>query len=241
MPSWRDVAVLAAAVLATAVLARLVDRRLARRPLPPEAVTRYRILRRSLMAAIVAVGVLSALLALPGVRPVAGGILASSAVLGLIVGFAAQSTLSNFVAGVVLAFTQPVRIGDRIEMVGAAGTVEEIGLTFTLIRLDDRSRLVIPNTRLASDTIRNSTIVSREKMAQVTVQVPLTQELGRVVELLRDAAAGEREPEVFVSALADRASVTVRARAADEAAALRLEHELRRRAHGRLRAAGIFE
>ena len=240
MPSWQNAAALAAVLVVTALAARLVDRALARRPLPPEAVTRYRILRRSLVAAIFAVGLLSALLALPGVRPVAGGILASSAVVGLVVGFAAQSTLSNFVAGVVLAFTQPVRIGDRIEITGVAGVVEEIGLTFTLIRLDDRSRLVIPNTRLASDTIRNSTIVSREKMAEVTVQVSLTQELGRVVELLQDAAAGERDPEVYVSALADTASVTLRARAADEASALRLERTLRLRVHDRLRAAGMF-
>jgi small-conductance mechanosensitive channel len=239
MPLWQRILVVAIVLLVTAALARLADRALARRSLPPEAVTRYRVLRRSVVAAIGVIGVLSALLAVPGVRPIAGGILASSAVIGLIVGFAAQSTLSNFVAGVVIAFTQPVRIGDRVEVAGAIGSVEEIGLTYTLIRLEDRSRLVIPNTRLASDTIRNATIVSREKMAEVTVEVPLTQELGRVVDLLAETT-GDHDAEVFVSALTDSATITVRARAGDDVAATRLEHELRLRAHERLRTAGVF-
>ena len=240
MPVWERLLVVAVVVGITAAAARLVDRALARRPFPPEAVTRYRVLRRSIAAAIVAVGVLLALLAVPGVRTIAGGFLASSAVLGLVVAFAAQSTLSNFVAGVVIAFTQPVRIGDRIVITDVAGVVEEIGLIYTLIRLENESRLVIPNTRLASDTILNSTIVSREKMAEVTVQVPLTQELRRVVDLLREEAAGERDADVYVSALGDRATVTLRARAGDEAAAVRLERELRLRAHERLRGAGLL-
>jgi small-conductance mechanosensitive channel len=240
MQLWERVVMVAVVLAATLVVARLADRALARRRLPPEAVTRYRVLRRSVAAAIVAVGVLSALLAVPGVRPIAGAILASSAVIGLIVGFAAQSTLANFVAGVMIAFTQPLRLGDRIEVTSGRGIVEDIGLTYTLIRLEDRSRLVIPNSRLASDTIRNATIVSREKMAEVTVEVPLTQELRRVVDLLAEAAR-DHDADVFVSALADRATVTMRAHAADDDAAATLERELRLLAHDRLHAAGAFE
>jgi small-conductance mechanosensitive channel len=118
--------------------------------------------------------------------------------------------------------------------------VEEIGLTYTFIRMDDRSRLVIPNDKLASDTIRNSTIVSREKIAEITLQVPLNQELGAVVDLLRAELAGATNGEVAVSGLDDHVTVTLRARAADEAAADRLENELRLRVHARLRAAGVY-
>ena len=109
---------------------------------------------------------------IPQVRAVAGGLLASSAVLGLVIGFAAQRTLGNFVAGLLIAFTQPLRLGDRVEVGGDEGVVEEIGLTYTFIRTDDNDRLVIPNEKLASDTIRNSTIRSAAKFAEVTVQVP---------------------------------------------------------------------
>ena len=99
------------------------------------------------------IGVLSALLVIPEVRAVAGGILASSAIIGLVAGFAARSTLANFVAGILIALAQPLRLGDWVEIGDDAGVVEEIGLTFTMIRTRDDMRLVIPNERLASDTI----------------------------------------------------------------------------------------
>src|SRR5918996_684830 len=96
-----------------------------------------------------------------------------------------QRTLSNFVSGILIAVSQPLRLGDRVTVDAETGQVEEIGLTYTFIRLDDGARLVIPNDKLASDTIRNSTIRSREKVAEITVHVPLTQDLGALVELLR--------------------------------------------------------
>jgi len=237
---WHRLAIVTAVLIATAVVARLIDRRIARRDLPPEAATRYRVLRRSITTAVVMIGLLSALLVIPQVRAVAGGLLASSAVLGIVIGFASQRTIGNFVAGLLIAFTQPIRLGDRIELEETAGTVEEIGLTYTFIRTDDGVRLVIPNEKLASDTIRNSTIVSLEKVAEITLQVPLDKDLRAVVELLREAVAAEREPDVNVTALNGTATIVVRARAASPSEADRLESDLRIRAHERLRAAGVF-
>ena len=157
MELWERVVVVAAVILGSAVLAKLVDRRIARRHLAPESVTRYRVLRRSLMATIIILGVLSALLVVPQVRTIAGGLLASSALIGLVVGLAAQRPLANFVAGIVIAFTQPLRLGDRVTVDDSEGTVEEIGLTYTVIRAEDGARFFVPNTKLASDTIRNET------------------------------------------------------------------------------------
>src|SRR6266571_4256224 len=234
MLMWHRLAVVGAVLVLTAVLARLVDRRMARRHLSPEAMTRYRVLRRSITAAILAVGLLSALLVVPQVRAIAGGLLASSAVVGIIVGFASQRTLGNFVAGLLIAFTQPVRLGDEVTVEDGQGVVEEIGLIYTFVRTENGDRLVIPNEKLASDTIRNSTIRSREKVAEITLQLPLTSDLGAVVDRLRQATDGE----VFVDELAGNAIVVVQARADDEAAAERLERELRLRAHAALRAEG---
>ena len=76
--------------------------------LRPETLTVYRVVRRSVLAVIIGVGVLSALLVIPAVQTVAGSILASSAVIALVVGLAAQTTLSNFVAGILVAFAQPL-------------------------------------------------------------------------------------------------------------------------------------
>jgi len=239
MPLWHRLAVFGAVLLVTAIAARVIDRRIARRQLAPEAATRYRVLRRSITTAIVLVGLLSALLVIPQVRAVAGGILASSAVLGIVIGFASQRTIGNFVAGLLIAITQPVRLGDRVEIDGTAGEVEEIGLTYTFIRTDDDARLVIPNEKLASDTIRNSTIRSRSALAHVTVQVPLDKDLESVVSLLREEALGEGS-DVFVSSLEGNATVTVRAWAPGPLEAERLAADLRLRAHERLRAAGVY-
>src|SRR5918911_3165029 len=163
-----------------------------------------------------AVLLLTALVAIPQVRAVAGGLLASSAVVGLVIGFASQRTIGNFVAGLLIAFTQPLRLGDRVEIEGEGGVVEEIGLTYTFIRADDDTRLVIPNEKLASDTIRNETIRARHALAEVSLQVPLDRDLRRVVEVLREAAP---DGEVLVTGIDGSATVTVRTWTPDAAEA----------------------
>jgi small-conductance mechanosensitive channel len=233
---WHRLVIAGAAVVLALVLAKLVDKALSRKELAPEAVTRYRTVRRVVITVIVFVGVLSALLVIPQVRAIAGGILASSAVLGLVIGFAAQRTIGNAVAGLLIAFSQPLRLGDRVVVDGVEGTVEEIGLTYTFIRAADNSRLVIPNEKLASDTIRNLTIRSPEKVAEITVQVPLQQDLDALIDALR----AETNGDVFVSSLDATAVITVRERAASQADAERLARDLRLRAHRRLRAAGVY-
>jgi small-conductance mechanosensitive channel len=240
MPFWHRVIIAAVVFGAVTLLARVIDWRLSRRTLAPEMMTRYRVLRRSITTTILVVGFFSALLVIPQVRAVAGGLLASSAVLGIIVGFASQSTLGNFVAGLLIAITQPVRIGDRVTYGGETGIVEDIDLTYTFIRTSDDARLVVPNQKLASDTIRNSTIRSRESFAEVTVQVPLSTDLGAALDGLRDEVAQEQNAAVYISALDGNATFTVRAGAADEDSAQTLERELRLRVHRRLRAAGIW-
>jgi small conductance mechanosensitive channel len=237
MPLWQRLIIVGVVLLVTTVVARLIDRRIGRRDLPPEAMTRYRVLRRSVTTTIFFVGLLSALLVIPQVRAVAGGLLASSAVVGIVVGFASQRTLGNFVAGLLIAFTQPLRLGDEVEIEGTQGVVEEIGLIYTFVRTDNDDRLVIPNEKLASDTIRNSTIRSREKVAEVTVQVPLSTDLGAVVERLGHHTGAD----VFVAALSGQATLVVRTRAANEDEAERIERDLRLRVHEELRGEGVFK
>jgi small-conductance mechanosensitive channel len=236
---WQHIFVLAGVLVVTALVAKLIDRRMGRRQLAPEVATRYRVLRRTVTTVIFAIGILSALLVIPQVRVVAGGILASSAILGLVVGFAARSTLANGIAGILIAFSQPLRLGDRVEVDGVTGRVEEIGLTYTFIRTVGDARLVIPNEKLASDTIRNLTIVSREQLAEVAVQVPLDKDLGAAVEALRSETA-PYNADIFVTGLETAATVTVRVWVPDEVAAERLESELRLRAHSRLHAEGLL-
>jgi small-conductance mechanosensitive channel len=232
---WVRFAIAGGMIVAAALLARLVDARIGGRDLAPEVATRYRVARRTVVAAIVFVGVLSALLVIPQVRAVAGGILASSAVVGLVIGLAAQRTLGNFIAGLLIALTQPVRLGDEIEVEETHGTVEEIGLTYTWVRTRDDDRLVIPNEKLASETIRNKTIRSPRTAAEVTVQLPLTTDLRSVVSSLEEDSS-----EVYVTGLDGSATITVRRWIADPHAVDRQESDLRLLVHERLRALGVF-
>jgi small-conductance mechanosensitive channel len=239
-PFWKHIVIAAAILVAVVLLARAIDWWLQRRPLPPESATRYRVFRRVVIVAILMVGLFSAMLAIPEVRAVAGGLLASSALLAVILGFAAQRTLGNFVAGILIGLAQPVRIGDRVEYEDTTGVVEEIGLTYTFIRAADRRRIVVPNEKLASDTIVNASIRGRETFAEVAVPVPLAADLEAALDALREVVSEERDASVQVTSLGDPATVTVRAAAPDDLAAERLEHELRLRAHGRLRALGVW-
>jgi small conductance mechanosensitive channel len=240
MPFWHRLAIFGAIFVLVSLIARVIDWRLSKRKLDPETVTRYRVLRRTVTAAILVVGFFSALLVIPEVRAVAGGLLASTAVLGVIIGLASQRTLGNFVAGILIALSQPVRLGDRVTYAGESGVVEEIGLTYTFIRTLDEARIVVPNEKLASDTIRNASIRSRETFAEINVQVPLTADLRAAVDVLREEVVGEREASVFVNALDGNATIVIRAAAGDEDVAQKLEHDLRVRAHDRLRALGVW-
>src|SRR5919109_1521039 len=195
---WIQRAIAAGLVLlVTIVVARLVDRTIGRRlQRRPETLTVYRVVRRSALAVVIGVGVLSA----------------------LVVGLAAQSTLANFVAGILVAFTQPLRLGDSVSVAGASGTVDQIGLTYTVIRAGDGARYYVPNAKLASDTIRNATLAGAEHLVAVRVSVPLSADLDRVIELLLDEARRlpetmtEKEPSAHVSQLdATGAAVTVEA------------------------------
>jgi small conductance mechanosensitive channel len=236
---WNRIWIALAVVVAAGLIAKVVDMRMARRVLHPAAATRYRVLRRTVSIAIVAIGILSALLTIPQVQAVAGGVLASTAVLGLVIGLAAQRTLSNFVAGILIAISQPLRLGDLVTVDGETGRVEEIALSYTFIRLGDGARLVIPNEKLASDTIRNSTIRTVDTVAEIKVQVPLNQDVAAAVHALREEIGEYEDGDVVLTGLEGEATLTVRV-PAPPGDAERLEHDLRLRAHTRLRAEGVF-
>jgi small-conductance mechanosensitive channel len=232
---WVRLTVAAVVIVCAFVLAKLIDRRLARRELAPGAATRYRILRQSILGAIVFVGVSSALLVIPAVRGVAVGILASSAVIGLILGFAAQRTIGNFIAGLLIAFTQPVRLGDEVEIEGSRGIVEEVGLIYTWVRTPDSDRVVIPNEKLVSETIRNATIRNERPVAEVMVQLPVRADLRAAVAALEPEAN-----EVRVIDLGAFATVAVRRFVGRRQSVEQAQSDLRIEVAEKLREAGIL-
>jgi small-conductance mechanosensitive channel len=182
-------------------LAELIDRALSRRgkklsmavaggDLSPVATTRLRLVRRLIFAGIVLIGLALALSKFPSVNRLATGILASSAVIGIVVGFAARQTLANAIAGILLAITQPIRIGDLVTFEEQTGEVEDVKLTYTYIRLDDGSRLIVPNERLAQSSIANHTILDPRVQVEVSVWLPPDADLDQAIELISDEEEG---------------------------------------------------
>jgi small-conductance mechanosensitive channel len=117
--------------------------------------TRLRFLRRLLLLVVFLVVVAIALSQFTELKRLATGILASTAVLAAIVGFAAQHTIGNMVAGVQLAVSQPIKIGDRIEFEEVSGRVTDITLSYTYVNPGDGTAVVIPNQKLVEGTIHN--------------------------------------------------------------------------------------
>jgi small conductance mechanosensitive channel len=117
--------------------------------------TRLTILRRLLLLTAFLVVAAIVLAQFTSLGRLAAGIFASTAVLGLIIGFAAQNTISNLIAGILIAITQPIRIGDRIDFEEREGRVTDITLSYTFLDPGDGSRVVIPNQMLVEGIVHN--------------------------------------------------------------------------------------
>lgn len=117
--------------------------------------TRLRFLRRLTILVVFLVLGAIAIAQFTELQRLATGILASTAVLAAIIGFAAQHTIGNMVAGVQLAISQPIRIGDRISFEEVEGRVLDITLSYTYVDPGDGTAVVIPNQLLVEGVIHN--------------------------------------------------------------------------------------
>ena len=158
---------LLAALALVAIVHRVMRGRVRKLPdalggaeLSPMLDTRLRFLRRVVEAAIIVVGLALALAQFTSLDRLAATVLASSAIAAAVVGFASRQVLANAIAGMVLAVTQPLRIGDLVTFEGETGTVEDVSLTYTWLRTGSDARLIIPNERLAAGVLRNDSIRS---------------------------------------------------------------------------------
>jgi small-conductance mechanosensitive channel len=244
--------------IATLIVAWIVDWTLASRGggvtrrlsknLPPASKTRLRLARRLIVATIIFLGTMIALFQLPQVGGLARAMLASAAFTAVVVGIAARSALANPLAGIAIAITQPVRLGDHVTLGDVSGTIEEVGLTYTYIRTSDNRRVVIPNEQLASTIVHNYTIVDEVSAAAVDFVVPPAAALADVSSLaLKEAARSNddaigREPSLTVTGLdLEGAHLRVTVWAADKPAADRAASDLRAALADRLRDAGVFD
>lgn len=136
--------------------------------------TQLTVLRSLIEVAIYVVAVALALMQFDIVRNVGVSLLASAGIAGLVVGLAAQKSIGNLLAGIQLSITQPIRIGDSVVVQGEFGTVEEITLTYVVVRVWDLRRLVIPVSQFLDQPFQNWTRGSPELLGTVLMQVDFT-------------------------------------------------------------------
>src|SRR5205085_11287547 len=151
---------------------RALQRHRERGTLLPETATQFALTRRLLNIGIWFTALAIALSQFPELRVLSTGLLASAGRSGLVVGFAARGTLGNAIAGLTISVAQPIRLGDDVELRGERGIVEDIHLIFTVLRLGDGRRLIIPNDTLASEVIKNATMGGVTRVARAEVLVP---------------------------------------------------------------------
>ena len=178
-------------LVALYVVKRAFDRRarhiaaaLGRGEITPEIDTRLRFVQRLLQAAILVIGIFLALSEITQVGAVADKILASGAIVAAVLGFAARQTLGNIIAGVMLAITQPVRVGDWIEYGEFYGMVEDVTLNFTILRTGADQRIVIPNEQIASSAIRNDSLETPCVSLEASVWIAPDADIERAVAAL---------------------------------------------------------
>jgi small-conductance mechanosensitive channel len=196
----------AGALAVSGIIALLVDRAFHRRAhrladavargrLSRETDTRLRFVRRLVYAAILLIGVVLAMSQFTGVNRIAASLLASGVVAAAVVGFAARQTLANFVAGLMLAVTQPIRVGDWITYDTHYGQVDDVRLNYTILRTVGQKRVLIPNEKLAGGVLTNDTLVVDDVGLDVAVWIPPGADTERALELLR----AEAEADVTVA------------------------------------------
>ena len=203
------------------------------------AQTRLQLIRRLVFVAILLVGAAIALSQFDKLNKLATGLLASSALIGLVLGFAAQRVLANPLAGIMLAITQPIRIGDSVEIEEVSGRVDDMTLAHTFIDPGDGRLMVVPNEKVASSIIFNRSTGDRSAPASISVWVPPDADLDKARAALEDLEVSSVDVAEFTT---DGVRIEVHG-ASDPARTVIVGEEavLRERSHQALLAAGLLD
>lgn len=151
--------------------------------------TKYTVLENIVIFLIILIAVGFSLMLFDQVRQIGVSLFASAGVAGIILGFAAQRIIATILAGLQIAFTQPIRLDDVVIVEGEFGRVEEINLTYVVVRVWDKRRLVVPSTYFIENTFQNWTRTTSEILGTVYLYTDYTvpikairDELARVLE-----------------------------------------------------------
>lgn len=150
-------------------------------------VTKVSFLRQIVVIAIYIIGIGGFLSLIPGMEKVSTSILASAGIVAMAVSLASQDALSNVVGGLFIIFSHPFKLGDYIEVDSTIkGTVKEITLRHTVIRDAENRMILVPNNKINSSTIINSSYGDTATCAFVEVGVSYTVDLNHAIDIMRD-------------------------------------------------------
>lgn len=179
-----------------------------------KAITQIIFLRKLAVVVVVIISFAIILLNFEGVRKYGATMLTSAGVAGIIIGFAAQKTLSNLFAGIQIAFSQPIKIDDAVVVEGEWGWVEEINLTYAVVRIWDMRRLVLPITYFTENTFQNWTRSSAQIMGSVFLYVdysaPLDDLRKHFEELLEESPLWDKAAKAFQITDTSEKTMTIR-------------------------------
>jgi small-conductance mechanosensitive channel len=176
------------------------------------AETQYSVMHRMLNVLVILTTVGAALMVFDQVRAFGASILTSAGIFGLVAGIAAQRTLQNVFAGLQLAITEPIALGDVIEVENAVGTIEEINFSFVSVRLRDLRRLILPVTYFLEKPFTNWTRTSSESLTSFSMVLSLDASLPAIrqqVETILQANAlwNGGKWEVMISELRENSMI----------------------------------
>ena len=153
--------------------------------------TRFSILEKVLFVIIIFIAVATALMNFESIRRIGISLFASAGIAGIIIGLAAQKLIGTFLAGVQLAITQPIRIDDVVIVEGEWGWIEEINLTYVVVRIWDKRRLIVPTTYFIENPFQNWTKVSADILGTVYIytdySVPFNEIRAELERLVRES------------------------------------------------------
>lgn len=146
--------------------------------------TQFKVLKRIVIIAVCIIALATLLMTFPKVRQLGTTILASAGIIGIVVGMAAQRTIGTFIAGLQIAFTQPIRVDDVVIVENEWGRIEEITLTYVVVKIWDLRRLIVPITYFIEKPFQNWTRVTADILGTVYIYVDYTVPVDSIREQL---------------------------------------------------------
>jgi small-conductance mechanosensitive channel len=158
-------------------------------------ITTFRMFRHIAVAAVYFIGLVVIIFNIPSLASLSVALLSGAGLAGIVIGFAAQNTLSNIIAGIALALFQPFRVGDRLTIMNEYGKVTDLNLRHTVIITWDNRRLIIPNSVISNEAIINWTIEDPAVIWPVEVGISYDSDISLAKKIMIEEA--RKHPKVM--------------------------------------------